>query len=243
MDKNNTFVNKRIDKLISMNKLNIVLISICLGLLACSKTEVAQHEYNREAIAKRDSALFIYTGFDTNKKLEEGRQDEIFSDEERAPIAMSLLSESISLDSTYIYSYTLKAQLLKDEGRYIEGIEVMEDAFRYTKGYMEDNIVRIHLIKGILYELMDSTSLAKENYYSALTQFDLITKDNPSDICNMINRIVLENFYNEEELALEKLKDLKKRKLSERDIILVNNIIEYFENNSRAELVEEMSVY
>ena len=214
-------------------KINAFLFLLLLSLTAFSCYRSVNHQ-REKAIEMRNNALEFYVNLSLTTSA--------LTDTERTQRIISLLDESIALDSTYSWSYALKAQILKDEKRYMEAIDLVDKALQYRFEDDDYTISGRYLMKGVLYEKMDSLELSKSNYLSAIHIIDSRIQKDSLDFIALLNRASLEVFIEDENSALEKLEKLRNKKRSEEEYRQIDFLIDGIKKG-RSEIVETISIY
>lgn len=222
---------------ISYNFLLFLLFVSSFTFIACSPSNKVEERDRKQAIDKKDEALFLYINPTIEPELR---------GTDRTQKIMSLLDQSLSIDSTYISAYSLKAQILNDERSYIEAIDVLNKAFRYEKFITSNReyvVLGLYLMKGILFEKLDSIKYAQDNYRKAILQMDLVLQKDSSNFNALLNRDYLEIFISDEDAALEKMNQLQKKDLTKEEHRQVIFLIDMLKSLGRTGIVETAKVY
>lgn len=216
----------------------LLFIIAILSFASCTQSTQEAKERRAEAIEKKNEAIDLMLGFTEEPGL---------WGKEKAKKVLVLVDESIAIDSTFMRAYILKSQLLIEEDRYEDAIDVLNIALQYQGKInqaidKEDITPNVYLMRGVIWERIDSLSNARNDYQEAIHLLESMLKKDPNNFYALLNLALMDVFYNSKEKALEKLNNLKEKDLSERECQIVDlNISTIRDINSREEFVRTIT--
>jgi tetratricopeptide (TPR) repeat protein len=200
-------------------KIQLYYFVVLLGLFSCSS-----NSHNREkAIAKQGEAANMYM-----HGILESNQDSIRK-------AISLLNESIALDSSYMFAYSTKAGILNDQGRYIESLAVLNLALRRQ----DDPYIFIQ--RGILNEKLNNMEAAKPDYKKAISLFDKMIAEDAHNFPALTNRAFALYLYENKELGIQALEKIRDKPLSEVEKKQLDALLKMLSELERDEIIKRIN--
>ena len=214
----------------------IFLLFIFLSFNVCTHDKINQ-EKRKQAFETKEKAYLLYI----NPTIEI-----MLTGKERTQKILSLLDQSIAVDSGFMPAYSLKAQVLSDDSCYFEAIDLLNQALLredQIDSDMESLLPRMYLQKGILFEKLHSIESAQENYSKAIFMLDLTLQKDSLNFQASLNRSFLHIFVNDENAAVEDLKILRNRNLSDEEYYQIDFMIDMIEKTNRSEIVKNTNIF
>jgi tetratricopeptide (TPR) repeat protein len=181
---------------------------------------------NREkAIEKQKEAVNMHM----NAIFKEGHnQDSIQK-------SISLLDESIALDSTYLLAYFSKVQFLDEQGRFTESIAAINSALRHQ----EDP--GLYFVRGILNEKLNYFDASKSDYSKAISLFDKMIEKDTNNFYALSNRAFVLYLYENENVGIQALEKIRDKPLNEVEKKQLDVMLKMVSESGRDEIIKNFN--
>lgn len=190
----------------------------------CSCSTSNSNSQREKAIAKQTEAVNVF--FDVTYKNR---------DADSLQLAMTLIDESIAIDTTWLVSYQTKVKFLNINGKYEEALNVLELAFNRQ---LEKEYPDLFILRGIQYDKLNQSELALADYKAAFDAFDTKIKENPNDIHALSAQALLVILSEDTAQGFNAYEKILAKSIEDTDRAAIEMFIKNMRNMSRDEIIE-----
>jgi len=198
-------------------KTPIITTVLALLLFACNSSK------NQELTPSRTTAIELNNramNICTNSKFETNPSAKLKE-------AVLTIDSAIAIDQNYYQLYLNKASILFALKDYETGLETLN-----TVSLLKKNLVEAISTQGFVYEKLGKYNIAKQYYEKAISIYDQLITENPSNVSAKVNRAFIILLLKGKDSALYTINDILKQHPNDPVAISTQQLISNFDRNS-----------